>query len=54
MLYKRGKNGIIYDCNKTEGKYINGLKQGYIKEYNYNEDLKYEGEFVNNEKKWLY
>ena len=47
------KNGIIYENNysysiKTDGKYIYGLKQGFVKVYS--EELKYEGEYVNNEK----
>ena len=33
---------------KTDGKYIYGLKQGFVKVYS--EELKYEGEYVNNEK----
>ena len=56
-IYKWGKNGIIFEynynsnCNnKTDGIYINGLKQGFVKVYNDDEKLTYNGEYVNNEK----
>ena len=48
-------NGILkrYNCNSEhcklifEGEYLNGLKNGKVKEYDYNDNLLFEGEYLN-------
>ena len=46
-IYVYNNNGELF----FEVEYLNGVKNGKVKEYNYNGQLKFEGEYFNGKKK---